>query len=77
MIIDEQDVGVAIVERKGDFGRAPAGIRRIERTAAPPDAEHVLQIAIRIQREHRNAVTRRHADLVEDRGEPRRPIRKF
>ena len=77
MVIDDQDAGVAIIQRIGDLRRAPAGVDRIEHAAAPPHAHHVFEVAVRIEREHADPVAFRHAEPAQRGGEARDMIREF
>lgn len=77
MLVDEKNAGVAIVERERDLGRAAAGVDRIQRAAAPPDTEHVFEIAIRVESDQRDAIAVAHAEIAQRGGEAGSAFGKF
>ncbi|MCY1179805.1 hypothetical protein D9M73_202200 [compost metagenome] len=65
VVVDEQNAGIAIVQRIDDFRHRPAGVDRVEHTAAPPHAHEVFNVAVGVQRQHAHPLARCHAQALQ------------
>ncbi|MCY1494481.1 hypothetical protein D9M68_283530 [compost metagenome] len=77
MVIDQQDTGVAVVQRVDDLRHAPADIHWVENSSAPPAGEHVFQKAVGVQGQHAHPVAIAHAVLLQRSGQARDPFSQF
>ena len=68
-LVDEQDLRAAIAHRVLVFQRAPADIERHDDGAGPADGEIELEIAVGVQRQHRNAIAVLGAESADSGGE--------
>ncbi|MNO79736.1 hypothetical protein D3C76_709150 [compost metagenome] len=76
-VVDQQDAGIAIVQRIDDLRHAPADVHRVEHAAAPPGGQHVFQKAVGVQGQHADAIADAHAVLLQRAGQARDPLAQF
>ncbi|MNM90030.1 hypothetical protein D3C81_1022760 [compost metagenome] len=69
-VVHDHDDGVGIVERIQDLSGAPTDIDRIQHRTGPGHRHEVFEIARRVQRIHRHAVTRGNTERAQRTGQP-------
>ncbi|MNZ72100.1 hypothetical protein D3C78_904700 [compost metagenome] len=68
-VVDDQHAGVRIVEGIDDLRGAPADVHRVQHRIRPRHGLVVLDVALRVERQHRHAVTAGHAQLLQGTGQ--------
>ncbi|MNS01806.1 hypothetical protein D3C72_330970 [compost metagenome] len=76
-VVDQQDAGVAVVQRINDFRHAPADVHRVDHAAAPPGREEIFEEAVGVQAQQADPVASLHAQLLQRTGEARHPVGQF
>ena len=69
-VVDQQDAGVGVVQAVGHLLGAPPRVDRVEDGVGPRHPEQVLEVAVAVERQDRDAVAAGHADGVQRVGEP-------
>ncbi|MCY1412317.1 hypothetical protein D9M71_277190 [compost metagenome] len=68
-IVDDQHGGLGVVEGIDDLGGAPANIHRVEHGIGPGHGLVVLDITLRVDRQHCHAIATGHAELLQRAGQ--------
>ena len=74
VLVDQQQPGVAIVQRVGDLLRAPADVDRVDHPAGPPHRVEIHQVVVAVEAQHAHPVTRLQAECAQHRGQARHPV---
>ncbi|MCY1359062.1 hypothetical protein D9M69_456160 [compost metagenome] len=69
-VIDDQYAGLRVIQGVDDLCRTPANIDRVEHGIGPGYCQVVLDIALRVERQHRHAFTAGHAEAFQRAGQP-------
>ncbi len=68
-VVDQQHLGIAVVQRIGDLGGTPARVDRIHSRASPGHGHVVLDIAVGVERQDPNPVTGLHTQALQRAGQ--------
>ncbi|PBI92112.1 hypothetical protein BKP43_20490 [Variovorax boronicumulans] len=77
LVVHEQDVRRAVVERVRHLGHAPARVDRVDHAAGPPHGQVVLQRAVGVEREHAHAIAGLHAQATQPTRQARDALAEF
>ena len=64
-VVDQQDAGVGVVQAVRHLLGAPPGVDRVQDRIGPRHPEQVLEVAVAVERQDRDAVTAGHAEGVQ------------
>ncbi|MNO74353.1 hypothetical protein D3C76_653490 [compost metagenome] len=76
-VVDDQHGGVRIIQGIDDLGGAPADVHRVDHRIGPGHGLVVLDVALRVDRQHRHAVTTDHAQLLQGSGQAGDALAEF
>ncbi|MCY1364158.1 hypothetical protein D9M68_565820 [compost metagenome] len=76
-VVDDQHGRLRVVQGIDDLGHAPARIDRVQHTIAPRHAQAVLDVTLRVAREHGDAVAAGHAQPLQGAGQSGHALPEF
>ncbi|MCY1419663.1 hypothetical protein D9M71_352560 [compost metagenome] len=77
IVVDDQEAGVAVVQRVDDLRHAPADVHRVDRRAHPPARQHIFLVAVGVQRQHADALSAAQPKATEAGSQARDALAQF
>ncbi|MNK87896.1 hypothetical protein D3C87_1078430 [compost metagenome] len=76
-VVDQQDAGVAVVQRIDDFRHAPANVHRVDHATAPPGRQEILKEPVGVQAQQTDAIAGLHPQLLQGSGQASHSVGQF